>query len=142
MDYEFHQSPLSKAILTGVCVGFFSTVVCLLYNVIFRESTGYSATEYLNVSTLIFAVNLLFLVVGIFFFLFRSWFKKGNLIFEVVFALVILFCIWKAAQVHLESRSNTIEFRELLLGTIIILGIGIEIIPLLFNNRKFHEAFL
>jgi hypothetical protein len=142
MEPEVRPSLFSKAILTGVCVGFFSTIVCLVYNIIFRESTGYSTTEYINVSTLIFAVNLMFLIIGVLYFIFLRWFKKGNLIFEIVFALLTLFCAWRAVQVHLDTRTTTVEFRELLVGVIVILGIGAALIPLLFHNRKFHEAFL
>lgn len=143
MNWEYHQSPLSKAILTSVFIGFFATILCLIYNIIFRESTGYKPADFINVSSLIFAVNLIFLVIGlIYFFLLRS-FKKGDMIFEIVFALLIIFCAWRASYAHMEnSRVLSSEFRTLLIGTIIIMGIGIELVPLLFHNKKFEDAVL
>lgn len=143
MNWEYHQSPLSKAILTSVFIGFFATILCLIYNIIFRESTGYKPADFINVSSLIFAVNLIFLVIGlIYFFLLRS-FKKGDVIFEIVFALLIIFCAWRASYAHMEnSRVLSSEFRTLLIGTIIIMGIGIELVPLLFHNKKFEDAVL
>jgi uncharacterized membrane protein len=142
MDYEFHQSPFSKAILTSVFVGFFATLVCLIYNIIFRESTGYLPADFINVSSLIFAVNLIFLIVGLLYFFFLRSFKKGNLVFAVLFGLLIIFCAWRAAHAHMENPTTTSEFRELLVGVIIIMGIGIELVPLLFHNKKFEEAVL
>src|SRR5689334_17839112 len=143
MDYEFHQSPFSKAVLTSVFVGFFTTLVCLIYNIIFRESTRYLPADFINVSSLIFAVNLIFLVVGLLYFAFIRYFRRGDVIFEVVFGLLILFCAWRADYAHMGNSSVlTSEFRTLLIGTIIIMGIGIELVPLLFHNKRFVEAVL
>jgi hypothetical protein len=143
MDYEYHQSPLSKAILTSVFVGFFATIVCLIYNIIFRERTGYQPADFINVSSLIFAVNLVFLIAGLLYFFFLRSFKKGNLIFEVLFGVLTIFCAWRASYAHMEnSRVLSSEFRTLLIGTIIIMGIGIELVPLLFHNKKFEDAVL
>lgn len=142
MDWEFHQSPLSKAILTSVFVGFFATIVCLIYNIIFRESTGYKPADYINVSSLIFAINLIFLLVGLLYFLFLGFSKRGDIVFEVLFGLLILFCVWKAGHAHMINSTLTSEFRTLLLGVIIIMGIGIELVPLLFHNKKFEETVL
>lgn len=143
MNYEYQQSPLSKAILTSVFVGFFATLVCLVFNIIFRESTGYLPADFINVSSLIFAVNLIFLVAGLLYFFFLRSFKKGDLIFEVLFGALIIFCVWRASYVHMEnSRVLSSEFRTLLIGTILIMGVGIELVPLLFHNKKFGDAVL
>lgn len=142
MDYEFHQSPFSKAVLTAVFVGFFATLVCLIYNIIFRESTGYQPADFINVSSLIFAINLIFLVIGVIYFVFLRSFKKGDVIFEVLFAVLTIFCAWRADQAHMINPTLTSEFRTLLIGTIIIMGIGSVLIPFLFRNQKFVDAVL
>lgn len=143
MNYEFHQSPLSKAILTSVFIGFFATLVCLIYNIIFRERTGYQPADFINVSSLIFAVNLVFLVIGLLYFVFHSFFKKGDIVFEILFGLLIIFCAWRAGHASMENNPVlTSEFRTLLIGVIIIIGIGIELVPLLFHNKKFEDAVL
>src|SRR6476469_39099 len=103
MDYEFHQSPLSKAILTSVFVGFFATVVCLIYNIIFRESTRYLPADFINVSSLIFVINLIFLIVGLLYFVFHRYFKKGDIVFEIIFGLLIIFCAWRADYAHMGN---------------------------------------
>ncbi|HWI93590.1 MAG TPA: hypothetical protein VNT20_20055 [Flavisolibacter sp.] len=143
MNYDYHQSPLSKAILTSVFVGFFATIVCLIYNIIFRESTGYKPADFINVSSLIFAVNLIFLIAGLLYFFFLRSFRKGDLVFEIIFGVLTIFCAWRASYVHMEnSRVLSYEFRTLLIGTIIIMGVGIELVPLLFHNKKFEDAVL
>jgi hypothetical protein len=143
MNYDYHQSPLSKAILTSVFIGFFATLVCLIYNIIFRESTGYKPADLINVSSLIFAVNLIFFIAGLLYFVFLRSFKKGDMIFEIVFGLLTIFCAWKASHAHMEnSRVLSSEFRELLIGIIIIMGIGLESVPLLSHNKKFEDAVL
>lgn len=143
MDYEFRQSPVSKAILTSVFVGFIATIVCLIYNIIFRESTGYLPADFINVSSLIFGVNLIFFVIGLVYSFLHSSFKRGDLFFEVIFGAIVVLCAWRAAYVHMQNNGTlTSEFRTLLIGVIIIMGIGIELIPLLYRNRKFVDAVL
>jgi uncharacterized membrane protein len=142
MNYESHQSPFSKAVLTSVFVGISVTLLCLVYNMIFRESTGYRPADFINVSSLIFAVNLIFLVVGLIYFFFLRAFKKGDVVFEILFGLLIIFCAWRAAHAHMQNPTLTSEFRTLLIGVIIIMGIGIELVPLLFHNKKFVESVL
>ncbi|HTM92740.1 MAG TPA: hypothetical protein VL095_09990 [Flavisolibacter sp.] len=142
MNYESHQSPFSKAVLTSVFVGISVTLLCLVYNMIFRESTGYRPADFINVSSLIFAVNLIFLVVGLIYFFFLRAFKKGDVVFEILFGLLIIFCAWRAAHAHMQNPTLTSEFRTLLVGVIIIMGIGIELVPLLFHNKKFERAVL
>jgi len=143
MDYEYHQSPLSKAILTSVFIGFFTTLVCLIYNIVFRERTGYRPADFINVSSLIFVVNLIFLIIGLLYVVFLKFGKRGNVVFEIVFGAIIIFCVWRAAHVHMQNDATlTSEFRTLLIGTIIIMGIGIELVPLLFHNKKFEDTVL
>ncbi|MGZ3882024.1 MAG: hypothetical protein ACXVBF_11825 [Flavisolibacter sp.] len=142
MNWEYHQSTLSKAILTSVFIGFMATIVCLIYNIIFRESTGYRPADFINVSSLIFAINLIFFGAGlVYFFLLRA-FKKGDMFFEILFGLVILYCAWLAAHAHMIDPHQTSEFRTLLIGVIVIMGLGIEMVPLFFHNRKFVDAVL
>jgi hypothetical protein len=142
MNYEFQQSPLSKAILTSVFIGFFATIACLIYNIAFRESTGYKPADFINVSSLIFVVNLIFLIIGLLYFVFLSFVKKGDFVFELLFGLLIIFFVWKAAHAHMQNPTLTSEFRTLSIGVIIIMGIGIELVPLLFHNKKFEDAVL
>ena len=142
MNYDyFPQSTFSRTLLTSVFAGIIATLACLIYDVLFRESTHFNLNPLINVSTLIFAVNLIFLVIGVLYYAFKKMFKSGDLIFSIVFLLLTLFCAWKA-EVSQRSADKVLnsEFHTLLLGVIIIMGIcAAFMIPLLFNNRKFRD---
>lgn len=143
MDYEYHQSPFSKAMLTGVFVGFVITVICLIYNVIYRDSTGFLPADFINVSSLIFAVNLLFWLIGIVYFILLNNFKKGDIFFLVLFGLFAAFCIWRTATIHRWNDAHlNAQFKGLMEGILIIMTIGIFIIPYLFHNKKFEEHII
>lgn len=144
MNYEFEQSPFSRAVLTSVFVGFVATIICLIYNIIFRESTGYKPADFINVSSLIFAVNIVFFVIGMIFFAFHKNGKKGDLLFGVLFAVLTLVCIWLASgATMMHDRVLSSEFRTLLIGVIAIIGIGAAFfVPYLFNHKKFTDAVI
>jgi len=143
-DYDFHKPLFTRAMLTGLFVGIIATLVCLFYDVIFRESTRFSLGPIINVSTIIFMVNLIFLVIGILYYAFLKAFKKGDLIFIIVFALLTLYFVWKGINVHRsDDQVLNSQFRELLLGMIIIMGVGAAFaIPYLFHSKKFEEHVL
>ncbi|HVT84159.1 MAG TPA: hypothetical protein VHD35_03110 [Chitinophagaceae bacterium] len=142
MKEETFQTPFSKAMLTSVFVGFVTCIVCLIYNIIYRDETGFPLNDIINVSTLIFAVNLLFVVIGFIYFSFMNS-KKSEFIFVAVFLLLTILGIIKAGSVVRSSDHEiTEQFRGLLLGIIIITGVGILSIPFLFHNKKFRETIL
>ena len=139
-----YLTPFSKATLTGVFAGFVTTVLCLAYNIFFREGTGFPLSDFINVSSLIFAVNLIFLVLGMLFYFFLRISKKGDLIFSIVFLLLTAVFAFLAAGIH---RSDVPllnkEFRELFLPILIMIGISAAVgIPLLYRIKKFEEHVL
>jgi p-aminobenzoyl-glutamate transporter AbgT len=141
MDYDYKQTPFSRAMLTGLFVGILSTVVCLAYNIVYRDSTGFPMASIINVSSLIFAVNLLFWIIGIIYYFFLHSFKKGDLVYIVVFVLLTLLCIWKTEGVHRsDDHELTVQFRGLLLGIVIIMGICASfLVPYLYHNKGFEK---
>jgi hypothetical protein len=144
MESESYQTPFSKAIITSVFVGFFCTVLCLLYNIFYREETGLVPAAIINVSSLIFVVNLVFLVIGILYSVFRSLFKRGDILFVIVFALLTILFGWMAEGVTRSADPTvTLQFRGLLLGIILIMGLSATFaIPFLFHNRQFNRNVL
>jgi hypothetical protein len=59
-----------------------------------------------------------------------------------LFALLIIFCLWRAVHAHMINSTLSSQFRTLLIGVIVIIGIGIELVPLLFHNKKFEKAVI
>lgn len=144
MDYQFEQSSLSRPILTSVLVGFGVTVICLLFNAFYREGTGYRPADYINVSSLIFAINLIFLVAGLVYTLFLHLFKKADLVFEVLFGVLTLLCIWGATRATMgNSKVLSSEFETLLTVIVALIGIGITVlVPYLFRHKKIIDYFI
>lgn len=142
--YDYPKPPLTKALLTGLFVGIIDTIVCLIFNIIYRDSTGFAPQDFINVSSLIFAINLLFLILGAVYFIFGRLFKKADVIFMVVFALLTIFCIWQTEIGHRFGNSPmTSQFHGLMLGILIFSGIAaVFFIPYLYHSEKFEREVI
>ena len=62
MEQEFRKSVFYRALMTSVFVGIIVTLLTLFFDLIFVESLHFPLSSIINVSSLIFAVNFLFLV--------------------------------------------------------------------------------
>jgi len=141
MNYEFNQSFLSRTLLTSVLVGFVATIVCLFFNIFYRDATGYQPSDYINVSSLIFGVNLVFVVVGLIYFAFLRLFKRADLIFEILFAIITIACIWLASRATI-AHNNLLssEFRTLLIVIVAIMGVGAAFcVPFFYRHKKYID---
>src|SRR5579872_1119083 len=97
---EQRYSIFFKAMMTGLFIGIIDTVICLSYNIAYRDTTGYLPSEFINVSSLIFAINILLLVIGLVYFAFVRMFGKKDIVFVLVFLLLTAFLIWKVQTGH------------------------------------------
>jgi len=132
-----------KALLSAVFAGIAVTVLCLGYDIAYRDETGFSLSDFINVSSLIFIVNIIFLVIGIVYSFLVKAFRKADLVFEIIFLLLILLAICATLGVQRSPiHAETVQFRELLIGILVILAIGVGAIPILFHNKKFEETVL
>lgn len=144
MERTFEKFPVSKSLLTGLFAGMFATIACLIYNLVYRDETSFQLSDIINVSSLIFVVNFVFLFFGIIYYYIRRTFKKGDVIFIFLFVLLTILGIWQAQHIHRSPdvlQNN--EFKDLLDGIIIIMGISSAfLIPVLFHSKKFEEFVL
>src|ERR1700733_7523038 len=121
-----------KAMMTGLFVGIIDTLICLVFNIAYRNATGYLPSSLINVSSLIFVVNLLLLVIGIIYFFFLSASKRGDVLFVGVAIAVTVWLIWKTAELtRFGDPKLDSGFRGLLGGIILILGASTACIPFL-----------
>src|SRR5438876_12275151 len=97
-----HNQPsiFYRAMMTGLFVGIIDTIICLTYNIAYRNISGYEPSALINVSSLIFAINLLLLLIGIVYYLFIKLFGKRDFVFTVFMVLVTLFFVWQAEIGH------------------------------------------
>lgn len=144
MDNEDFQTPFTKAFLTALFAGIITSIICLIYNGVYRDQTGLEPTDIINVGTIIFAVHIIFLLLGILFYLFRLWKKTGETLYIVALLLLTAFLSWKSEGVVRSSNHDvTIEFRGLLLGIVLIIGISASVVvPMLFHNKSFEKNIL
>lgn len=139
-----HDEPMgglfSGTLLTGVFAGFAGTILCLAFNIFYRNDTGFLPSAIINVSSLIFAVNLLFVFIGLFYFACLRWLPKGDIVFEALFVLLTIVLLLATSGVRRSDDAVVNhEFRGLLSGIIIILGLCCVAMPILFHNRRFRE---
>lgn len=144
MEDENMQTPFTKAFLTALFVGIVTSVACLIYNSVYRDQTGLEPTDIINVGSIIFGVHIIFLLLGIVFYLVRLWKRTGEVVYIVALLLLTGFLSWKAESVvRSANQAVTIEFRGLLLGIVLIMGIAAAIaVPVLFHNKKFERNVL
>jgi hypothetical protein len=140
---NIHSTPLSKAFLTAVFAGLVTTLLCIVYDTFYRGSTGFSPSYIINVSTILFFVTPLFMVIGIIFFGFLR-IKRGELLYIILIALITIIVAVMAGHVHRSEIPlvNT-EFHQLLVPIVVIMGLAASLgIPFLFHNKKFEEHVL
>jgi hypothetical protein len=138
-----NQSKFSKAILTGLFSGILATLVCFIFEISFRVVTRYEPSQYINVSSIIFIVNLILLTAGIIFYGLTTSFKKGSMIFVMLSFVVTALCIWKSESFHrFTDYKLSREFSNLLSGILLIVGIFAMMIPLFFNNKKINNFII
>ena len=138
------KSPFARAFMTAVFIGIMDTLICLVFNVVYRSFNGFPLSAIFNVSVLIFAVNLLFMVIGLVYFAFIKAFKRGDIVYMIVFAGLTALSIWKGYGTHRsdDPEINT-QFHGLLAGMILIMGISASFfLPYFYHSKKFEEHVL
>lgn len=143
MESSF-QTSFSKSLMTGLFAGMIATVICLVYNIGFRSETNFPLNNIINVSTLIFFVNILFPLIGIVHYWFVRYIKRGEVFFIAVLIALTLYFIVSVRSLHRsDDQVLNIEFHHLLTAMIIIMGVAASIgIPVLFHSKKFEEHVL
>lgn len=144
MEYDFPKSRLYKSIMTALFVGIVVTLLCLVYNYFYRNSTGYNLSSIINIASIIFGVNLLFLVVGTIYYLLTNLVNKGEIVFIVLMVVLTVVLSWRSELAHRTADAVlNREFRGLLTGDVVIIGLCASfLLPFLYHNRKFEEKVI
>jgi hypothetical protein len=144
MSYDFPKSTFYRTFMTAVFVGLFATIITMVYDLVFVQYFAFPFSSIINVSSLIFGVNLIFIVVGILYYFFVSSLQRGDLYFIILFVLLTIFFVWRAEQANRTGDYVTNhQFRNLLAGIIIIMGgMAAFLVPFLYHNKKFEDHVL
>ena len=122
-------------------------MACFVYDIYFRMATFYGPSDFINVSSIIFIVNIILLAAGVAYYACKSWTARGDLLYTTFFLLLLGFCIWKTAGIQrfADYRLNH-EFIQLLGGRIICIVIAVICVPVFYKNKKivnfFYEAII
>src|ERR1700743_3361469 len=109
----------TNSMMTGLFIGIIDTLICLAYNIGYRNLTGYTPSMLVNVSSLIFAVNLLLLLTGMVYFLFSTLFGNKDYVYIIVSVLFTGFLAWKTEIGHrFADATVNAESKGLLLGIV------------------------
>lgn len=139
-----YLTPFSKSLLTGLFAGIAATFICIIYSAVYHDETDFPLFNFINVSSLIFCVNILFVLIGVIYYWLTKYIKRGELLFIALFVLVTLLCILTASGIHRSSVPLwNLEFHHLYIAILVIMGIAAAIgIPVLYHNRRFEEHVL
>lgn len=144
MDYDFQKSVFYRAFMTALFVGLITTLIVLLFDNYFVLILGHPLSAIINVSSIIFGVNIIFLIIGIIYYLCIASSKKGDILYIILFVALTVFLAWQSELVH--RTTDTIvnqQFRNLLTGIVIIIGaMATFLVPFLYHNKKFEEHVL
>jgi NADH:ubiquinone oxidoreductase subunit 2 (subunit N) len=134
----------TRSLLTGLFVGIVTTLLCLVYNLAFRERTGFELSPIINVASLIFFINLLFPAIGILFYSCIHFFKRGEGIYTIVMLVLTILFVFLSTGVHrTDDPVQNTEFRHLLMAVVGIIGImATAALPYLFHSKSFEEHVL
>ena len=137
------SSAFFKAMMTGLFIGIVDTIICLAYNIGFRDATGYLPSTIVNVSSLIFAVNILLTIIGIVYYFFIRFIRNADIVYGIVLLALTAWLTWKTVNAirfgdpHLDSG-----WHGLMGGIVLIVGLSSAALPLLYHSRKFQDAVI
>ena len=144
MEQDFKKTIFYRSFMTCVFAGLAGTVLCMFYDLAFVQMMKFPLSAIINVSTLIFAINIVFLVIGMLYYTAVALLKNGEPVYITLFILVTAFLLWKIQGFKRTDNPviNT-QFRYLSSGIVIILGLlAAVIVPVLYRNKKFDEYVL
>ena len=144
MEKDFEKTIFYRSFMTCVFAGLIGTVLCMFYDLAFVQIMKFPFSAIINVSTLIFAVNIAFLVIGVLYYGLLTFSRYGEAVYIGIFILITAFLLWKIQGFQrTDNHAINIQFRYLSSGIIVILGVLASIaVPFLYRSKKFDEYVL
>ncbi|MEO5947846.1 MAG: hypothetical protein ABIP79_13590 [Chitinophagaceae bacterium] len=138
MKKEFDQPHIYKPLMAGLMAGIIATVLNIFYDVMYRSATGFSLSDIINVSSIIFGTVLALLIAGSIFALLERYTRYVQLVYILVFVILTLLCVRWALHVHrISDPTLNSEFRGLLTGIVIISGcLASFLVPFFVKHEK------
>jgi hypothetical protein len=141
---EPEKTTTSSALLTAVFAGIVATLLSFVYYLVFKDVTDFPYSKLINVSSLIFIINTIFLVIGFIYYMFLKISRRADLIFIICMCVLTALAAWGASGIH-RANNGLInqEFHQLLIGIILIIGItAFAGMPFLYHNKTFNREVI
>lgn len=124
-DYEFEPRPLTKCILAALLTGLIASLADEAYNFAYRAVTGFSPSEIINVSSLIFITLTVFMVFGVLYYSLTKLGKRTDLVYIIIMLVltVLGFIVGTGVQRSSDQHVNEM-FRWLFIGVELIIGLS------------------
>lgn len=143
MEKDFEKTMFYRSFMTCVFAGLIGTVICMVYDLTFVQLMRFPLSAIINVSTLIFAINIIFLIIGALYYWSVKFIRRGEIVFSMLFLLITALLIWRLqAFERTDNAIINVQFRWLSSGIVVILGLLAAAVPLLYHNKKFDEYIL
>lgn len=124
-DFEFEPRPLTKCILAALLTGLIALMGDEVYNFIYRAVTGFTPSEIINVSSLIFITLLLFMVFGVLYLGLSGLGKRTNIVYIAITLALTIGGVLIGLGVQRSSDHHVSEvFRWLFIGVDLIIGLS------------------
>ena len=138
---EPEKTITSNAILTAVFAGIVATLLSFVYYLVFKDVTDFPYSSLINVSSLIFIINTIFLVIGFIYYMFLKISRRADLIFIISMCVLTALAVWGASGIHRANNAAiNHEFHQLLIGLILIIGVtAFAGMPFLYHNKAFNR---
>jgi ABC-type Fe3+-siderophore transport system permease subunit len=138
MNYDFKLTGFPRAVTAGVATGFIATIVALIYNIVYREEANFQLNGIISVSSIIFAVMLVFTIIGMAYYLFDANLSWGTIGYIMLMLVLTFLCIRVA--INFQRSDDPVlaaGFRKLFIGIIVICSaFAIVMVPYLVKKEN------
>jgi len=140
MTYDYPQTELSKSVMAGAFAGIGATLVNLAFDYFYRQSSQFSPSTIINVSSIIFATMLIFVIAGFIYFWLSRWGNMGTIIYIALFSALTIYCFFSGLHINRSADPTEIaQFRVLYLGIEIPTGaLAAFLIPYLAKHSDIY----
>lgn len=144
MEKDFEKSMFYRSYMTCIFAGLIGTVLCMVYDLAFVQVMNFPFSSIINVSTLIFGINIAFLVIGALYYWSVKFARRGEMIYTVLLLVLTILLVLRMQGVQRSTDAiiNS-QFRWLSSGIIVMLGaLAAIVVPVLYHSRKFEDHVL
>jgi hypothetical protein len=117
MTYDYPQTEFSKSVMAGAFAGIMATLVNLAFDYFYRQSSQFSPSTIINVSSIIFVTMIIFVLAGFIYFWLNKLSKAGTVIYIALFSALTIYCFYMGLHINRSADPTEIaQFRTLYLG--------------------------